>query len=604
MANFDKVILNGTTYTIPSGGGGGTVDTQLSPTSTNAVQNKAIYGATNLYTYYSDESNYPCDFTLTQTENNEEYRINIDISNTTLGGTYFYVYIPLNGSTSYQDSSQDYMYIRFEWSDLSDLGYWDTTNDDIYASHTEITLSQSNGHVFVNIKPTAFDGHSNFLYGQGYLHNDNTRYTKENDMSQTGFMCLNTAVCYKYNTPVILPLTYYADEVKKATVDEVTTLSIDSNYYLNLQINEKNLLTKESKRGKTITGFKLDNECFQYTSAGILSTKYIFKSLSNQPSDTITQFESGVQLTNSFTTSTTGIKFCFKPEIYGSFYFEIKDYNDNNNYLNISVYHYNNYTETSATLNGNNKSYTISGDLEDFTLFTDEISDAVTFTSPYISYAQGELKDYNGIEKIEIYNNCTIESIQDKVNRLEADKQDVIDSSHKLDADLVDDTTSTNKFVTASDKSTWSGKQDELVSGTNIKTINNESILGSGNITIQGGGSSYTAGEGIDITNDVISVDIDDEKKVIASALTELHNDKADKNQLNNYQLKGDYQTGAQVDAKIATATSGFRSEAEAINVEKVDAAALTDLNARVTALETALGNISSSLDTINGEVI
>lgn len=33
-------------------------------------------------------------------------------------------------------------------------------------------------------------------------------------------------------------------------------------------------------------------------------------------------------------------------------------------------------------------------------------------------------------------------------------------------------------------------KQDALVSGTNIKTINNESILGSGNITIGGGGGS------------------------------------------------------------------------------------------------------------------
>lgn len=48
-------------------------------------------------------------------------------------------------------------------------------------------------------------------------------------------------------------------------------------------------------------------------------------------------------------------------------------------------------------------------------------------------------------------------------------------------------------------------KQDTLVSGTNIKTINNASILGSGNIDIQGG-SSYTAGTGIDITNSVISV--------------------------------------------------------------------------------------------------
>lgn len=35
-----------------------------------------------------------------------------------------------------------------------------------------------------------------------------------------------------------------------------------------------------------------------------------------------------------------------------------------------------------------------------------------------------------------------------------------------------------------------SGKQDKLVSGTNIKTINGTSILGSGNIEISGGGSS------------------------------------------------------------------------------------------------------------------
>lgn len=33
------------------------------------------------------------------------------------------------------------------------------------------------------------------------------------------------------------------------------------------------------------------------------------------------------------------------------------------------------------------------------------------------------------------------------------------------------------------------GKQDTLISGTNIKTINNESLLGNGNIIIQGGGT-------------------------------------------------------------------------------------------------------------------
>ena len=81
-------------------------------------------------------------------------------------------------------------------------------------------------------------------------------------------------------------------------------------------------------------------------------------------------------------------------------------------------------------------------------------------------------------------------------------KQDVIDASHKLSADLVDDSSATHKFVTASDKTTWSGKQDALVSGTNIKTINNESILGSGNITIQGGSSVQSDWNQTDSTAD------------------------------------------------------------------------------------------------------
>ena len=41
---------------------------------------------------------------------------------------------------------------------------------------------------------------------------------------------------------------------------------------------------------------------------------------------------------------------------------------------------------------------------------------------------------------------------------------------------------------TGSTATALAGKQETLVSGTNIKTINNESILGSGNIVIQGGG--------------------------------------------------------------------------------------------------------------------
>ena len=53
--------------------------------------------------------------------------------------------------------------------------------------------------------------------------------------------------------------------------------------------------------------------------------------------------------------------------------------------------------------------------------------------------------------------------------------QTKIDSTHKLNADLVDDTNTTNKFVTTSEKSTWSGKQDTLTAGDNI-TISGNTI--------------------------------------------------------------------------------------------------------------------------------
>lgn len=60
--------------------------------------------------------------------------------------------------------------------------------------------------------------------------------------------------------------------------------------------------------------------------------------------------------------------------------------------------------------------------------------------------------------------------------------------------------TSTYNTYTAATDTALNGKQPTLVSGTNIKTINNQSILGSGNIDIQGGGKAIEAGRGITIT--------------------------------------------------------------------------------------------------------
>ena len=59
------------------------------------------------------------------------------------------------------------------------------------------------------------------------------------------------------------------------------------------------------------------------------------------------------------------------------------------------------------------------------------------------------------------------------------------------------------KTISQADINNWNNKQNALVSGSTIKTINNESLLGSGNINV--GGSTYEAGNGIDITNNIIS---------------------------------------------------------------------------------------------------
>ena len=59
------------------------------------------------------------------------------------------------------------------------------------------------------------------------------------------------------------------------------------------------------------------------------------------------------------------------------------------------------------------------------------------------------------------------------------------------------------KAISLADINSWNDKQDQLVSGSNIKTINNTSLLGSGDIEITA--TDYVAGTGIDITDNTIS---------------------------------------------------------------------------------------------------
>lgn len=65
-----------------------------------------------------------------------------------------------------------------------------------------------------------------------------------------------------------------------------------------------------------------------------------------------------------------------------------------------------------------------------------------------------------------------------------------------------------SKYVTGAEviASAQTGMQTELVSGTNIKTINSNSLLGSGNITIQTNPSTIGAANGTAITGTTIQI--------------------------------------------------------------------------------------------------
>lgn len=118
-------------------------------------------------------------------------------------------------------------------------------------------------------------------------------------------------------------------------------------------------------------------------------------------------------------------------------------------------------------------------------------------------------------------------------------------------------------------------KQDTLVSGQNIKTINGQSVIGEGNIDITGGGTITVDSElSTDSENPV-------QNKVITNAL----NEKASKTELSNVSTskanKADVYTKQEVDDKftnaqnqinqLSTDTSAINTEVQTLKTDKQD---------------------------------
>ena len=125
----------------------------------------------------------------------------------------------------------------------------------------------------------------------------------------------------------------------------------------------------------------------------------------------------------------------------------------------------------SFTMSINSSTYVVTATLKDQDGNT--LGSAQTIDLPLESVVvNGSYDDATKKIILTLQNGNTIEfSVADLVSGLQTE----ITSNSPLDADLVDDSTSTNKFVTSSDITTWNGKQDALTAGTNIQ-INGTTI--------------------------------------------------------------------------------------------------------------------------------
>ena len=161
--------------------------------------------------------------------------------------------------------------------------------------------------------------------------------------------------------------------------------------------------------------------------------------------------------------------------------------------------------------------------------------------------------------------------------------QDALDELNNEVATISGDAISSGDVQTMITQSV-SGKQDTLVSGTNIKTINNESLLGSGNIDIQGGGVDVVQTTGTS-TTDVMS----------QNAVTTQLNGKADAISLDmvgspkkkvTFQLKSGGNNGTIVNSKDLTLGRGLVYGEEGVTT--LSTSGLVETSAITTSISSA----------------
>ena len=119
--------------------------------------------------------------------------------------------------------------------------------------------------------------------------------------------------------------------------------------------------------------------------------------------------------------------------------------------------------------------------------FTDNFKESKSVQSANVVMAGYIQKNINDIARLE-YDET---GIKEDIERIDNEITNINGEITTIENDITDINTEINNI-----SGELAGKQDTLVSGTNIKTINGNSILGSGNLVIESGSGDYN-----DLTN-------------------------------------------------------------------------------------------------------
>lgn len=175
---------------------------------------------------------------------------------------------------------------------------------------------------------------------------------------------------------------------------------------------------------------------------------------------------------------------------------------------------------------------------------------------------------------------------------------------------------------TAAREQAISQKQDTLVSGQNIKTINNQSLLGEGNIQIEGGGSSITLQEGGKGTGTNYIYSNTEEAKNNRAVITKIFMDRKLDSEDNitlyvNYWGTDGSTSYSNTNMHIPSATTEKAGLLSASDKQKLDSlnnvvdTSMSDTSTNPvqnkvikTYVDGLIGDINTILDSINGEVI